>query len=103
MHPQYHVELHQVVSDFDRLAELLLEVQKWLGDSTPFSGEISVEKSESLFITLGPSQELISSPEKPVFRLDYRSEPVFRTSWGYVVDHSCINIMKEELHNIVYG
>jgi hypothetical protein len=97
LQPQYDVTLHQIISDLTRLRDLRDYANAWLKDQASFVIDLAVVRDQSLRLSVGPSKALISSRDKPVFRLTFRSGPAFKTEWSYVVDQTCIRLLRDEL------
>jgi hypothetical protein len=97
MRPDFNMTMHQVVSSLGQLQSLLGALDSWLFERADVDVELCVIEGQSLRFKMAPDSEWISSREKPVFFGSYATNPSVATCWAYVVDQSCVRIMRDEL------
>jgi hypothetical protein len=68
----------------------------WLDHRTPVEIALSPSTYQALSFQLGPSEDLISTREKPVCTLAYRAARL-RCEWLLPVDQSCIRSFQESI------
>jgi hypothetical protein len=95
----FSVSLPHAVLRKDRIEKLLDELEQWLLKPKPISLELAKCRTtyQSLVISLGVREDLISSLERPACTISYSSNSFEVGKWHFVVDQSCIRIFHDEL------
>lgn len=98
------VKICQVLLSEEKLKQFIHFLEDWLNNYNCIDIELSGNKTEQdLSIFIGPSEDLISKADHPVFSLQYCSAKI-NIGWRFVTDPSCIAILleglKEELNKI---
>ena len=95
----FTVKLHQVRIYKNKLEYFLELLTAWFEKPSPISVDIGTDRyiDEKFRITIGPIDELISSEIRPAFVIDCSLGAFHHGRCAFVVDQSCINLLKEEL------
>jgi hypothetical protein len=94
------VHLHQVLVSVSRLVGLAKELLAWLQQPIMIEHELALRRYESLSLSVGPEEGIISSAEKPVARLAFAAAGL-RGDYGFVVDQSCIRLFHAALERAI--
>ena len=99
----FSVKLHQVRIYKNKLEGFLLLLTAWFENPSPIVVDIGDERDigEKFRITIGPMDEFISSETRPVFVIDCSLGAFHYGKCAFVVDQSCINLLKEELSAVL--
>jgi hypothetical protein len=91
--------LHQVVFHKNQLEAFLWHVNAWLQQPEHISLDLSsgLNSCHKFNISIGKSEEIISSTDHPVCTIEFSSGVFKLGKWSFVVDHSCISLLAEEL------
>ena len=82
------------------MRELSECLRNWLANPFEFELELSGIRDPQLIIFVGQSEDLISKLDHPVFSLSYSTSRM-KAEWRFVVDHSCISSMLEDLDSLL--
>ena len=97
------IVLHQVCSGRAQLERLKDGMRDWLEHRRMFQVEMSKTLPPSLTFSLELDQNVICSPEKPVFVGRYIAEHPKIYTWGYVTDETCIRQALSEIEAVLAG
>ena len=92
----FSVKLHQVRIYKNKLESLLESLTAWFENPSRITIDLGA-RYEKFRITIGPIDEIISSETHPVFVIDCSLGGFGYGKCAFVVDQSCINLLKEEL------
>jgi hypothetical protein len=94
------VYLPQVILSENNLRNLSGYLRGWLANPYEFELELSGISDPQVLIFIGQREDLISKPDHPVFCLSYSTSRM-KAEWSFVVDHSCISSMLEDLDSLL--
>ena len=99
----FSVKLHQVRIYKNKLEEFLLLLTAWFENPSPISVDIGAERyvDEKFRIAIGPIDGIISSETRPVFVIDCSLGGFGYGKCAFVVDQSCINLLRKELSDVL--
>lgn len=80
---------------------LFEDLARWDVQHAPFEVGLSTERHPFCRFSIGPSEELISSRDRPAFRFVYEAIPTLGIAVSYVLDQSCIRIAREQLADVL--
>lgn len=98
------VVLPQILLSKECLKKFENNLNSWLLNSIEFSCQLtSFENSRRnrLLVSLGASDRLISSLDKPAFTIQYQGGAFLSGSWSFLVDQSCIRIAIDGLRMLI--
>jgi hypothetical protein len=94
------VHLPQIIFSEKNLRKLSECLRNWLANPFEFELELSGIRDPQLIIFVGQREDLISKLDHPVFSLSYSTSRM-KAEWRFVVDHSCISSMLEDLDSLL--
>jgi hypothetical protein len=94
------VHLPQIIFLEENLRKLSEYLRNWLANPFEFELELSGIRDPQLIIFVGQREDLISKPDHPVFALSYSTSRM-KAEWSFVVDHSCISSMLDDLNSLL--
>lgn len=94
----YSVLLPQIICTWKTVGELIVEMDEWLEHPKKISIDLCAGiEGQSLLISFGPSDRLISSMQTSTCSIVYAGTVFRRGEWSFVVDQSFIRIFRDEL------
>lgn len=90
--------LGQVMLSEQSLTALVAHLKEWQSSYRAFEVDLSVAgNSQKVLFSIGRSDALICSADKPVFTIIYDNSPSMYGQWSFIVDQSCLRIFCESL------
>jgi hypothetical protein len=97
----FSVQLPQVVIAERSLYEFARDLTDWLDTPSHVEADLSFDKSQSLSVSLGIRDELLSKIDRPACTIAYSSERMLRGEWVFIVDQSCIQLFRNDLDELL--
>ena len=93
----FRVRLSQVAISRPALESLCDRLRVWLKNPQEIDVSLAADHTQVFDVRFGPRDEYINEVGKPVCTITYSHGSMKNAEWSFVVDQSCIRLLKSDL------